>query len=310
MFGLGNSGIGIFPIQRGSGQGSGQGGIPQGVFRISSHDPSVNVNPPQTGAVWINATTGEIFTCIDNTENRNIWKSQFGRVIAPSSVPPFDILNDNSCVAYFPFNGNANDVGGNYNGEWGGNEKYIPSGWNQAAFFDGASYINVKQPVNSLPAFSISFWVKTEQSAEGDAHWTNPTMIAIATAGRSRDIGIACKYGNLHIWTGNCANGDVYKTTEFFIANNRWNHIVVAVSSNRIDYYVNKQHGFLDACYDHLDPQDFYVGVTYHHGDSSPFKPTSWFKGAIDNLRFFNKALAQEEVNTIFEIENPYPTSG
>ncbi|TEY00360.1 hypothetical protein [Campylobacter sp. US33a] len=36
-------------------------------------DPTDDVNPLKVGVTWVNTTTGEIFICIDNTENANVW---------------------------------------------------------------------------------------------------------------------------------------------------------------------------------------------------------------------------------------------
>lgn len=36
-------------------------------------DPAPTTNPASVGAVWKNTTTGEIFVCIDNTTDKNIW---------------------------------------------------------------------------------------------------------------------------------------------------------------------------------------------------------------------------------------------
>ncbi|GEM_PF-3031213 len=278
------------------------------LFRIASTDPTPSINPPQLGVLWINGVTGEEFICIDNTKNKNVWKSNRGRVIAPPDLPLLDILGDSSCIALWRFDSNANEASGKFDGKWTGEEIYVYDGWNQAAFLNGASYINIGKPVNPLKEWSVSLWVNTIQTAVGDDYWTNPTLVAMATAGPTRDIGIALSNGRLHIWSGNCAKGDKYKTTEFFIANGKWHHIVVTVQNGQITYYVDKlQKGvFPDVCYDHLDDADFYVGVTYHTGDNNPIKPTSFFIGKIDNLRFFNKVLTLNDVETIFDIENPY----
>lgn len=43
----------------------------------NSYDPDTTVNPSSVNILQLNTVTGEIFVCIDNEENANIWKSQF-----------------------------------------------------------------------------------------------------------------------------------------------------------------------------------------------------------------------------------------
>lgn len=81
-------------------------------------DPTIYENPSEKGIVWINSVSGDSFICINNTPDANVWVGmKTGRLIRP--VPPadkFDFFGDNSCVLFSELNGNANDVGGLYNG--------------------------------------------------------------------------------------------------------------------------------------------------------------------------------------------------
>lgn len=60
---------------------------------INSSSPDVSVNPEIIPVTWLNTTSGEIYVCIDNTLNANIWRSS--KIITygtsnppdPSTVP-------------------------------------------------------------------------------------------------------------------------------------------------------------------------------------------------------------------------------
>lgn len=42
------------------------------------HDPTITVNPKRPIVSWLNTVTGELFICVDNTTDSNIWKGQMG----------------------------------------------------------------------------------------------------------------------------------------------------------------------------------------------------------------------------------------
>lgn len=67
---------------------------PQQAFDyINSGSPGVDVNPSIIPVTWINTTSGEIFICVDNTIDANIWRSSkiiyygVGTPPDPATVP-------------------------------------------------------------------------------------------------------------------------------------------------------------------------------------------------------------------------------
>jgi len=64
-------------------------------------DPSISINPTNTGATWKNKVTGEIFICTDNTADNNVWVGQLGDTIKKTDTPIVTIaksVNENSTV--------------------------------------------------------------------------------------------------------------------------------------------------------------------------------------------------------------------
>ena len=45
---------------------------------VSNDNPTVSLNPSKANATALNTTSGEIFTCVSNAKNENIWIGQLG----------------------------------------------------------------------------------------------------------------------------------------------------------------------------------------------------------------------------------------
>jgi len=48
---------------------------------VSENNPAITTNPPSIPYQWINTTTGEMFVCVDNAKDMNIWQGQAGTEI-------------------------------------------------------------------------------------------------------------------------------------------------------------------------------------------------------------------------------------
>ena len=76
-----------------------------------------------------------------------------------------DDLND-GLIAYFPFEGNAQDVSGNSNhGTEVGAVSYTDGAEGLSATFDGTTYITAKGAPFTLDEWTISFWVNIEETS-------------------------------------------------------------------------------------------------------------------------------------------------
>jgi len=70
---------------------------------IFNTNPAATSNPPIVNVTWLNALTGEVFICIDNTVNRNGWSSLY-RDGATSNVPNDYLLAIPRLDCYLPSN--------------------------------------------------------------------------------------------------------------------------------------------------------------------------------------------------------------
>ncbi len=74
-----------------------------------------------------------------------------------------DVFNNQ--VAYYPLDGNANDLSGNYNGTWSGTEQYESGVLGQAAKFDGSSFINTTLDASTISDISVVAYINGQGSS-------------------------------------------------------------------------------------------------------------------------------------------------
>jgi len=225
-----------------------------------------------------------------------------------SLVNTLDIFGDGSCIATYTFDGNANDLSGNYNGTWSGNEQYDIGKFGQCAKFDGSSYMAIPSPLTSLPA-SISLWFKTTQTAHGSTYWNNPTLIGFATAGdASNDFGIEIKDGYIGTFLGLGVEDYYYSRT--LVSDGVWHNVILKLQPSLATLYLdgNKLYERDINSNTLADVAQWYMGVMYNY-DGSHVESASYFKGFIDQVRIFNRALTDDEIKILYTESNHYKES-
>ena len=217
-------------------------------------------------------------------------------------VIPFGISQDlpayvptDGLVAYYPFNGNANDVSGNgYHGDLGGatltNDRYN----------DGnAYYLDRNQSPITLPKeifnfqqsddFSISFWFTDDGSVNNN-----------------RLLSTESPEGNLRItkFNDNIAIqfGDYIEITEIL---SDWNHIVYTNSNKNEVVYLNGQliYSGSDTASENMSyNHPFTIGVKA----SNPNNSQDQWKGGFDELGIWDRVIDYGEVIDIFRSADNY----
>jgi cell division protein ZapA (FtsZ GTPase activity inhibitor) len=217
-------------------------------------------------------------------------------------VIPFGISQDlpsyvptNGLVAYYPFNGNANDESGNgYHGDLGGatltNDRYN----------DGnAYYLDRNQSPITLPKeifnfqqsddFSISFWFTDDGSVNNN-----------------RLLSTESPEGNLRItkYNDNIAIqfGDYIEITEIL---SDWNHIVYTNSNKNEVVYLNGQliYSGSDTASENMSyNHPFTIGVKA----SNPNNSQDQWKGGFDELGIWERVIDYGEVIDIFRSADNY----
>ena len=209
-----------------------------------------------------------------------------------------DIFQDNSCIALFPFDNNANDYGGQYNGTWVGTEEYGVGKFDNAAKFDGpVKWISLDiQPILNEFQSYLSFWIHPNTTVQGK-------IILID----QNDTG----WSNFNIWSengiltigGRNANRSSFTTlANLAIDIASWNHIVINKLNSSGDYqvYINNAlvATFKFNFYIPSNPFRQVLGIYDTTSDSS--NPRYMFDGLIDQIRIFNRTLSVEEINILY----------
>jgi hypothetical protein len=218
-------------------------------------------------------------------------------------------------VAYYPFNGNANDESGNgHHGTTMGGETFVADryGNSSQAFSSGSnnSYITVPDH-NDLDLgnaagkeMTISLWFNGRKE-NGPIHSGKfVTKRGIGSRGSSR-------YSDYYLWNSIGENGIIWGTgrssatggddknswmmTGVIPPVGVWHHLVA-------NYNLNKSGG----------KKVFLNGALIQQGgigkknasNNQPLKIGYW-PGFIDDIRIYNRALSEAEVKALYEFEKP-----
>ena len=214
---------------------------------------------------------------------------------------------DSLLVAYYPFNGNANDVSGNGNHGTVYGAVLTQDRWdnpNKAYYFDGVDdYIDVGNNSTLKPQLPLSFscWFKYEPLVLRSPFFTNNDGAANyfgfwSDVDHTGDISIS--YGNsgpIHP-TGR-GTKRVYSITQPQI----WYHIVGIIrGAQDMDIYINgiNESGFYDGSGGSI-AYNSSPGFIGRH-DSRLIMPENYFHGTLDELRVYSRVLTPAEVQTLY----------
>jgi hypothetical protein len=211
----------------------------------------------------------------------------------------------NGLVAYYPFNGNANDASGNGNNGtvYGATLTTDRFGIANSAYaFDGTnSYIDIPQnPVlDSLTTnFTLSAWIwqtvitntaeiLNKQSSGFSDGWVFDTVINCTP--------------NVPLLRLECANGpcNVTGTSQYSLM--QWHHFVGTVSGSVANVYID---GILNGSGNvgniPSNTLDIWIGSA-HPSARSTFP--ACFNGIIDDIRIYNVAMSSNEVQQLYAFE-------
>ncbi len=219
----------------------------------------------------------------------------------------------NGLVAYYPFNGNANDESGKrnhgtVNGASLSSDQFGRS--NNAYSFDGTNnFIELPQTaVFDSQDYTVSLWFNAARFPDSSDHEHE----AASLISRGRDD------FEVHIGappfadTGirflprliNANTGQHWDARTTGLQTNRWQHLVATYerSLNRARVFLNGEDLVLDYLTGNDGPPDnrpARLGVRY--GGGIPFQ------GRMNSLRIYNRALSSSEVAQLFAVESAPP---
>ena len=205
-------------------------------------------------------------------------------------------------VAYYPLDGNANDLSGNnYNGAPFNGITYSPHLSGLAANFSGNSqYISLPGTLPVSPSFTVSFWLNTGMTAPDGFPFGTIFLISRDIANANNDWNILLSEGRkLAFHTGTTTNDSIILSTAADLPSNTWVHVTCVADANADmkDIYLN---GTLAASTSWVPTTFSIAGVPVYLGnDTAGTELHPYFNGSMDEVRFYNRALSASEVLTL-----------
>ncbi len=215
-------------------------------------------------------------------------------------------------VAFYPFNGNANDESGNGNNGtvYGAQLTIDRCGYHDSAYYFDGYGANIQLPASQfiLNEYSYSLWVKVnafpDESIDG---WM--MFSAGSTSSRfCQGIGIHPD-GGICATSYNIGNNPIGSWAESpSIQENQWCHIVVTRDYEKVQIYVNGElmpYVETEIYIPYTQNQDANYGSPGTRviigGRSTMINPYP-FIGNIDDFAIYNRVISAEEVKQLYEI--------
>jgi hypothetical protein len=218
----------------------------------------------------------------------------------------------NGLVAHYPFNGNANDESGNgYDGTVNGavldEDRFGNAG--SAYLFDGLDdYIVIGDHDAFEPdAFSISLWCK--RNGNSSVNMVGSLFTKYQSYFNNREYTL--NWGNNDLserfrdkiffvtsWT---RSSPVYKRDSAIsesITHNDWVHVTAVKTEQTISLYINGEKVSEEATPgpSTKSGSNVYIGAIH----KSTTTPDNNFNGTIDDVRFYNRPLHEDEINALY----------
>lgn len=221
------------------------------------------------------------------------------------------IPTDNGLTGYWPFDGNANDMVGTNNGTVYGNVTLTTDrkgNSNGAYQFNGSKgdYIKCVSPgITGSAARTISLWAKADAlSTSVQALFAYGDDDGSYLYGRRFEISL--KTGNLVFDRG----GTQISKPSSLVINNRWNHYTIVYKGREAGETVDTLYFYVNGTF--LSP--LYTSSTnivntttqYPIYFGSLYNNQRYFKGAIDEVRMYDRALIGSEVKGLYYMDRPF----
>ncbi len=208
----------------------------------------------------------------------------------------------NGLVAYYPFNRNADDAVGNNHGTVNGATLTTDRrGVSSSAYsFNGSNnYIQVphSSTFNITGAITLSVWLNTSNVN------LSQRIIDKTTVGGSDAYTVDFRPSQqIRFIVANAdSNGQTQaQSNAVFTQNNQWYHFVVTYDNSNVRFYS-------DGILINTKTQ---TGSSVNNSNPLRFGANSllngdWFNGKLDDIRIYNRALTDSEVQQLYQAEAP-----
>ncbi|MBV6510726.1 MAG: hypothetical protein FMNOHCHN_00203 [Ignavibacteriaceae bacterium] len=219
-------------------------------------------------------------------------------------------------VGYFPFNSNANDESGNNNNGTVNGAVLTTDRFgnaNSAYSFNGQSdyiYLQNSPSLSITGDITLSAWYYSDfisnsyhtiLNKRANGNWSYGLSVSFVP-GIGPDMP---EYRRIISGRRNVGSAQSeYRFSSDSVKVGRWQQIIVTVSNNIVKFFINGQNAGFNAMGNTftvpmIDPN---VGVTIGWNNEGG----EWMKGILDDIRIYNRALSDQEVSTLYELEKPF----
>ena len=244
-------------------------------------------------------------------------------IISSFSLP--DYLPTNGLMGWYPFNGNAYDESGNenhgtVNGSVLSDDANAIQNSNSYAFDGQDDFISIgnSSSLNPSGALTFSSWFNLD-----DLSNNNNTIIGRNTNNSSAD-GYGYNFGilndsngvssKLRLGIGQQSDGSISDVDHITsITANNWNHYAVTYDQSNVRVYLNgvKVHtaALTRSGGNHQNNFETFIGK-YRPQSSGSEQSNQLFRGKLDNIGLWNRALTDVEITQLFalQIDTTTPT--
>ena len=221
----------------------------------------------------------------------------------------------NALIAYYPFNGNANDESGNnFNGTVYNNNASLTSDRNglenSAYLFAGndehfgnssSQYINIPNTVDSLTELSLSIWFEFHSYLEYRHHWDG--IISFGLHNTNKNTGIIYSAEDKKIYYSVRVSGTKYYMCSVDYNDNWTNtfkHYALTFNGNSGElkcYIDGEEVASKTECYGRVESPGSVAAIGGHYW-ADVF--SARLNGKVDDAKIFNKSLSAEEIYSLY----------
>lgn len=214
----------------------------------------------------------------------------------------------NGLLAFYPFNGNANDESGNGNNGFVNGATLDSDRFGNllsSYSFNGASFISIQNKNLISPGpFSISCWIKL-----GTYFTTNFDNAIIGQWSASGDQKFLLSfreqnsYRGIGFYLNNGANQFSYYNTNWIPSLTNWYHVVAVYSpGNYVETYINGHIIYSSTTANLPSPSKTFTptNTLIQIGHSSALNRELYFVGNIDDVKIYNRELSLNEISYLY----------
>lgn len=214
-----------------------------------------------------------------------------------------DYLPQKGLVAWYPFNGNANDESGNgNNGTLFGAIKTKDRFGNSASAykFDGTTYIKGSSTNFPTQNRTVSIWYKIDD-------WNNHNTLmgyGGGICGTSFFAVLNPSDSHLFATDSHCGQNTV-ATSNKYSENSNWNNWIITSNGVKTTFYLNGEKIYdTIMTYNGTDVigKDFALGSMSSSSGIAPYSDqnVSYLKGALDDVAIYNRVLSSKEIHQLY----------